>query len=214
VLAKGAKKPKSSFGGALDLFYLGDALVIRRPRSGLHLLAAFHVRDSFPPLRAALPRFYAACHLAEILTGMTREEEPQPELFDLIADGIRRLSDAAPDEVPSLLAAIELRTLAHLGFAPALEGCAGCGRRDLGRAPAISVAIGGVVCPECGSRDPKARRVAPGVLGALRALGRGPGDHARRIRLSPADRRAIRAFLNAFVEWRLERALRTSRFLG
>jgi hypothetical protein len=32
--------------------------------------------------------------------------------------------------------------------------------------------------------------------------------------LSPAERREIRSFLDAFEEWRMERPLRTARFLG
>ena len=87
ALAKGSKKEKSSFGGALDLFYLGPALILFRPRAGLHLLTAFTVEESWPALRHDLHRFYLVCHLAEILTGMTREEEPLPEVFDLVVAG-------------------------------------------------------------------------------------------------------------------------------
>jgi DNA repair protein RecO (recombination protein O) len=213
VLAKGTKKEKSTFGGPLDLFYRGESAIVFRPRSGLNLLTGFAVDQTFPRLRTDLRRFYAACHLAEILAGMTREEEPHPQLFDLVDAGLRLLSDAPVAELPALLASLETRTLAELGFAPSLAVCASCGKEGTERGAALSAALGGMLCADCAERDPDARPAPPGRIAALRTLAREPPDRAGRVRLSAADARAIRAWLTSFAEWRLERRLRTARFL-
>jgi DNA repair protein RecO (recombination protein O) len=212
VLAKGAKKEKSAFGGALDLFYRGDARVVFR-RSGLHILAAFSVTNAGSALRADLSRTYAACHLAELLVGLTREEEPHPGLYDLVAGALDVLGRSGPEEIPAVLFATEIALLGDLGFAPSLESCASCGGSAEGPGAGLSPAHGGVVCAECRSLDPRARPLARSVAGSLRALERTPPERAGRLRFRPRDRAAIRRFLTDFVEWRLERPLRTARFL-
>ena len=213
ALAKGSKKEKSSFGGALDLFYLGPCLIIFRPRAGLHLLTAFTVEESWPALRRDLKRFYLVCHLAEILTGMTQEEEPMPALFDLMVSGLTAISGAGDSSIPAIGASLELRLLSELGFAPSLSACGSCGQELSGRERRLSVSFGGLICGDCRDTEARPMNVSPGVVEALRSLAKGTLETAGRIRLSPADYRAIRTFLTGFTEWRLERKLRTARFL-
>ena len=213
VLAKGTKKPKSSFGGALDLFYLGDARILHRPAGGLMILAGFAIRTPFPGLRRELYRLYATCHLAELVVGMTREEEPHPELFDLLVAGIARIEGTEANNVAPVVAALELAILKELGFAPELSICAGCGGTLARGRPALSVRMGGTVCPDCTDRDPTRIHLGPGALGALRNLAGSPPERATRLRLSLEDARKIREFLTAFEEWRLERRLRAAPFL-
>ncbi len=213
VLAKGTRREKSQFGGALDLFYRGQARVIFRPRAGLNILSAFQVETAFPKLRGDLTRLYAACHLGELVIGMTREEEPQPELFDLLVDGIGLIENANGRQLPALVASVELGLLAVLGFAPALSCCASCGNGIPGGSVALSPPEGGALCGDCRDRDPARQTVPPGTFHALCHLASASPERSLRIKLSSSDERRIREFLNAFEEWRLERKLRTSRFL-
>lgn len=144
---------------------------------------------------------------------MTREEEPQPGLFEKVVEALRRLAESPANEVPPLLVSAELKVLAELGFAPALTECASCGRPPGPGRIAVSVAVGGLLCTDCRERDPKAPAVPAGRLAALRSLAETPLARAGRVRLAPADIGAIRSFLTSFTEWRLERRLRTARFL-
>jgi DNA repair protein RecO (recombination protein O) len=213
VLAKGTKREKSSFGGPLDLFWLGRAEIHFRPRAGLHILRAFRVTDPLAGLRTDLGRFYAACHFVELLTGMTREEEPLEPLYDLTRKGLARLAASDADSIPGLSCAWELRALAELGFAPSLDACVGCGRAAEAGAIRMSIRFGGVLCPDCREKDGKARTISRALLLTLRTLSRTSAERASQLRLDRRDAVAIRAFLTAFTEWRLERPLRTARFL-
>jgi len=214
ALAKGSKKEKSSFGGALDLFYLGPAIILFRPRAGLHLLTAFTVEESWPALRHDLHRFYLVCHLAEILTGMTREAEPLPDLFDLVVAGLTEISRVSDQGIRTLGMALELRLLRELGFAPSLFACAACGQDLPGKERLLSVPLGGLVCADCRDREARPVPVSPGVVESLRNLASSPLESTSRLRLAPKDARSIRSFLTGFTEWRLERKLRTARFLA
>jgi DNA repair protein RecO (recombination protein O) len=213
VLAKGTKKPKSSFGGAIDLFYLGSAGIIRRPRGGLDLLDSFRVDTAHPGLRASLRRFCAACHLSEILVGMARETEPHPGLFDALRAGLAALEAAPEDRVGPILIALELAALRELGFAPSLARCAACGAETGGAEARLSVRQGGVVCAACREAVPDSTPVRAATLSGLLALDRLGATRAERMRLPAADEEEMRGFLDAHEEWRLERPLRTARFL-
>lgn len=188
-------------------------MVLVRPRASLDLLATFGVRDSFRGLRRALPRFYAACHLAELLIGMTREGESQPELFDGFREALSVFAGAPGDRLPPAIVAAELAALRRLGFAPSLTACASCASEVALQKPAVSVRLGGVLCGTCREADPSSRPFGAGALQALRHLEGTDSAAALRVRLPAIDARAIRDFLDAFEEWRLERPLRTSPFL-
>jgi DNA repair protein RecO (recombination protein O) len=213
VLAKGTRREKSQFGGALDLLYLGQALIIFRPRSSLNILSAYQVETAFPRLRDDLPRVYAACHLVELVIGMTREEEPLPELFDLLTRGLALIEDADGRSLPALTASLELWLLAELGFAPALDCCASCAGETGGGPISLSPPEGGALCRNCRDRDPTRMTVQPGTFQTLRHLAGTSPERSIRMKLSREDERRIREFLTAFEEWRLERRLRTAKFV-
>ncbi len=202
VLARGARREKSPFGGALDLFYRGEARIRFRPRAGLHLLTGFRVTSSHPGLRKALPRFHAACRLVKIVLSMTREEEHHPGLLPRLEAGLELLETAGEEEVDPILVAAELGLLGVLGFAPRFDACAACGGDASGRGATLSARFGGVLCARCGPGDPRRLSVPPRTLNVLRLLAHRDPRTAARVRLAPEDRRTIRTWLDRFHAWR------------
>src|SRR4029453_2282659 len=65
VLARGARRPKSRYGSALDLFASGTAEIYVKPGRELHTLASFDVTRSRGQLATDLERFTAASAIAE-----------------------------------------------------------------------------------------------------------------------------------------------------
>ncbi|MEI2725374.1 MAG: DNA repair protein RecO [Verrucomicrobiota bacterium] len=51
TVAKGARRPKSTFAGKLDLFYAADFTFQRSRRSNLHTLREIKLRGTHPALR-------------------------------------------------------------------------------------------------------------------------------------------------------------------
>ena len=149
VLAKGGRRLKSNFEVALDLLTVCNVVVLRKSSGGLDLLTEAQVAERFPKLRTSLPALYAAYYVAELLSDGTEDLDPHPALFDATLAALRELGDAGPQTGPRL-AAYELTWLHELGYSPALDACAACGRAVGGR-PAFSAAAGGVglsdVCP-------------------------------------------------------------------
>jgi len=158
VIAKGAMRPRSRFGGRLQVLSEGVAQFHYRSTRDLHTLSAFDVTDQHVVLAGDLRRFAAAAALAELVL-RTGHEEPQPVAFATLVETLRALG-AAPSERVGL---VSLAGLWHmvivLGFAPVVDQCVRC-ERPLGDRSWFALAEGGLLCPACG------RGTGTGALGA------------------------------------------------
>jgi DNA repair protein RecO (recombination protein O) len=151
VIAKGAMRPRSPFGAALQTLSEGTARFYLRPHRELHTLAGFDVGDQHAALAGDMARYGAAAALAELVLRFA-EAEPQPEVFDVLARGLDTLCSTSLDRIPyAALAALWMET-AVLGFAPVVEACVRCGGPLGDRAP-FSLPDGGLLCPRCGGTD-------------------------------------------------------------
>jgi len=120
TVAKGARRPKSSFRGQLDLFYLADLSFARSRRSDLHTLREVTLRGTHLHLRDDYARLRQAAYGALLVEQMTETETPLPGPYALIVELVGCLdADAAR---PQYLLAFELKLLADAGQGPDLAG--------------------------------------------------------------------------------------------
>lgn len=205
VLAKGGRRLKSNFEVALDLLTVCRIVLLRKSSGSLDLLTEAQVAERFPDLRTNLPALYAAYYVAELLAEGTEEYDPHPTLFDAALAALRDFGKAGTQVGPRLVA-FELTWLRELGYSPALDACAACGRA-VGERAALSAAAGGVICPTCRPAERERRHLTPGTLAALRTLHADPD--AWRQDWRPAVRSELRSILGQYVTYRLGRRLRT-----
>lgn len=169
AVAKGARRPRSRFGAALDLFAEGSAHLHMRPTRDLQTLSAFEVARARPQLAGELERFAAASALAEVVIRFAGEEA-SPELFDILSRGLDRLTTAAAGDAASVALAIMWRIVAESGFAPAIDDCAMC---HTAIAPGVGARFshpaGGTLCDRCAGSQPSSRTLPPEARASLRA---------------------------------------------
>jgi DNA repair protein RecO (recombination protein O) len=168
-LAKGGRRLKSNFEVALDLLSVCSIVLLRKSSGGLDLLTEARVVERFPHLRTDLAALYSAYYIAELLTDWT-EEVAHPVLFDEAIDTLRSLGKP-PIATGARLLRFETVLLRELGYQPALEHCAHCGRSVDGRGLAFSIVLGGVLCTNCQSGHTDRRPLSIAGWEALRALG-------------------------------------------
>jgi DNA repair protein RecO (recombination protein O) len=176
-------------------------VLLRKSSGGLDLLTEAQVAERFGALRTNLPALYGGYYVAELLADWTEDYDPHPALFDAALAALRELGVAGA-QCGLRLATFELTLLHELGYGPALDSCAACGR-DPGARPGFSPSAGGVVCAAClpGQRD--RRPLSPAGWRALVELRADPS--AWRAERPRAVRAELRQVLGQYVTYRLGR---------
>ncbi len=119
TVAKGARKPKSSFYGKLDLFFEADFSFARSQRSELHTLREVGVRDMRNGLRTDFGYVTQASYAVAFVEQVTETETPLPEVHELLTGFLAHLPKQPPQ--PRSVYAFELKLLGSQGLEPDLE---------------------------------------------------------------------------------------------
>jgi DNA repair protein RecO (recombination protein O) len=88
TLARGARRPKSDFAGALDLFYCADISFSLSRKGDLHTLREVSVRTMFNVSSAGNAGFYLAAYFGELAGIAAPSMQPAQGIFDLLKRGI------------------------------------------------------------------------------------------------------------------------------
>jgi len=149
VIAKGALRPRSRYGGVLEPFTLGVATFYIKEGREIQTLSDFDLSRSGQGLGRDLLRFGAASLLVELVL-RTGSEQPDPALFDQLCRALALL-DSAPRQDLEFVALSEAWALTvQLGFAPSLTRCARCGRDlEATETTTFDSVAGGAVCSDC-----------------------------------------------------------------
>jgi len=199
AIAKGALRPRSRFGAALQALSGGTAHLILSDRRDLHTLTAFDVTSLPVGLAGDVARYATATALAELLLRVT-PPEPHPEAFDALESALRRLETAGAGELPALAIGVLWSQVAALGFAPSLERCARDGRELEPGAPlAFSAPEGGALCRLC-ARGADVTDLPDEASRALRELQRG-GESGPA--LDPRNAAAHRRLVARYIRYHL-----------
>ncbi|MFA7323235.1 MAG: DNA repair protein RecO [Candidatus Nanopelagicales bacterium] len=202
AVARGVRKTSSRIGARLEPFSHVDIQFYE----GRNLDNIAQV-ETIDPHGASLSRDYgrwttamAMVETAERLTPV--EREPAVQQYVLLLTALRSLVSGAHDG-PLILDAYLLRSLSIAGWSPSFDECAKCG--SAGPHRAFSVSGGGMVCSDC--RLPGAAAPSPAAVALLAALlsGDWPTADASEVR----ERREASGLVAAFLQWHLERGLRS-----
>lgn len=206
AVAKGVRRTSSRFGARLEPFGVVDVQL----HVGRSLDVVTQVETLAPhgrELGADYARYTAGMAMAETAERLTEvEKEPAGQQYHLLAGGLRALADGS--HAPTLvLDSYLLRSLAIAGWAPSFADCARCGAPGPHRA--FAVGQGGAMCGAC--RPPGSAAPAPEtltLLGALLAGEWGVADAS-----GPRARREASGLVAAFLQWHLERSVRSMRLV-
>lgn len=148
AIAKGARKPRSRFGGRLEPFFRLD-LVLHEGRGELLTVTGVDTVDGFPSLRERGASLGAAARACDAVLRLLDSPEPNQPAYNLLCRYLSLLDDSAAARATGLETALSFRLKLALaaGFAPELAACAHCG--DAEHLAGFSGAAGGVVCASC-----------------------------------------------------------------
>lgn len=149
TLAKGARRRKSPYEGALDLLSISRIVFLHKKSESLDLLTEAKLERRFRSAAVDLNRLYSGYYVAELLNELTDENDPIAGLFQLASETLIAIDDGK--ETAFQLLQFELGALNLLGHRPMLEQCVGCGRgkqfNDLN--VQFGLRLGGILCATC-----------------------------------------------------------------
>jgi DNA repair protein RecO (recombination protein O) len=168
AMAKGSRRTKSSFDGALEVFSFGEVMLIIKESGGqLATLTEFSQQPGFRMLSQNLNALNAALFASELTAKFLEDHDPHPELFDKY---IKFLEMLQPEDGPASrlawLILYQLRLLEETGIALMLDACVNCGSEQT-RGCYFSSRENGLLCSNCEMAFAEKRAIDPTLLDRL-----------------------------------------------
>jgi DNA repair protein RecO (recombination protein O) len=180
AVAKGVRKMTSKKAGHLEPF-CRTSLLLAQGRD-LDVVSQAEMIDGFAHLRSTLDLLGPAFYLAELVDAFTEDGAEHRALYEAFTSALVALEHGA--DTAAVTRWFELFVLTANGLAPSWTVCAGCGAPIEPETEYVfSLERGGLLCPNCRSRDPLALPVMPGTVKVLRLLAREPLARIVRLRM-------------------------------
>ncbi len=209
LLAKGVRRPGSRLAGHVELLVHSTFLVARG--RNLDIVTQAQTRQAFAALRQDLERIGWGCYIAELLERMTPEQEENYPAFLLLLEALDLLDRGGNGEM--ITRSFEVHLLGYMGYRPQLFRCVSCEAEVEERPPVFSISQGGVLCPRCREKDPRARPLSLEGWKALRYFQSTGLSEAEQLQLPGGCRREVAELLYAYIRSILERDLNAVEFL-
>lgn len=229
AFAKSPRKIKSRFGSSLEPLTHARISLWGREDARLPRLTQSDIIRSFQGLREDLRCFLRASEMAELTIVFLPEGEKNEKVFGLLRE-VLEMMESEQSALHALLYKIKL--LGLTGYAPSLNGCARCGREGRG----FHVSHGSIICNECaGILDMEDRNrtfasnngsmtrsvttkngsvtrsvtLTPGSLRLYETLQRWDLKKTARIKVSGQMLSELSGMLDAHIEYRLSKPLKS-----
>ena len=167
AIAKGSKRPKSSFDGPLEPLSFGAIVFSGSHKDKLATLTEFQPQPVRGELRRNLAALQCALFAAELVDLLTEEYDPHIVLFDHFLRLLQDIEEgkAGPDrrDIQIRLVLFQFVLLHEVGLRPILNACANC-KRIFGtdwREVYFSASANGLICRDCEMSFPDKIRLRP-----------------------------------------------------
>lgn len=147
VSARGARQSSSKLAGVSEPMVILDAHL--HQGTTFHLLSQAEAIETFPTIKTDISLISFAMFLLELVDRLTEDEDPAPDLYELL---VRTLYLLSPSKDPaSLVLAAQWHILHLTGYMPRIRECCICDSPLAGTQgmPFYAAHRGGVICHRC-----------------------------------------------------------------
>ncbi|MBW8042004.1 MAG: DNA repair protein RecO [Planctomycetes bacterium] len=179
AIAKGSKRPKSAFDGPIEVFSHGKIVFWDSTKEKLSTLTEFEQQPGFTHLCEKLLAFNCCLFGTELLSHLTNDYDPHPELFESFLQFLQNTNDIrdtpeASRDALVLLILFQLALLKEVGLQPILNYCVNCKTRgeirDTRYETYFSSSANGLICRDCEGSFPDKIRLTQNAAGCLTNL--------------------------------------------
>jgi DNA repair protein RecO (recombination protein O) len=179
AIAKGSKRQKSSFDGAIEVFSHGKIVFADSTKEKLATLTEFEQKPGFAHLSENLFAFNCCLFATELLSNLTNDYDPHSELFDSFLQFLHNTNERQATRIENretlvLLILFQLALLKEVGLQPILSYCVNCKTkqesRDTRNEVYFSSSSSGLVCRDCEGSFPDRIRLGKDAAACLTNL--------------------------------------------
>ena len=213
AIAKGARRKNNPFGNSFQLFAYLNLVYYEREGRELQVISQCAEIEPFQDLREDLVKTAYGSYFIQLVDEMVRRGEPGEELFRLLLAALYLLKENGNSQM--LARFFELHLLRVLGYNPMLRSCVMC-EKPVKSPPGelkLSASSGGAVCKGCVEGGGDHRTVSRGVYSALLHLQNVDIMKLKRLRLSHALSEELKSTIYYYLEYFLEKRLKSRDFL-
>jgi DNA repair protein RecO (recombination protein O) len=210
-LLKGIKQDPSKFASSIEPFSYNDIIFYRKTNSDLHLVSQADLKDNFDTIRQDILKMSIGSFMMELLSVVMPPEDTNNEIFDLSLTCLQELrSTNNPNKIMTIF---KIKMLAFSGFKPHFDSCISCGSRILGDSK-FSLTLGGLLCSGCFKKDSSSRHIFRGTVASILHIEKNDFKNNLNLGMNPQIKKELDAILNAFLNFHLEKELKSQRVLN
>jgi DNA repair protein RecO (recombination protein O) len=209
AVAKGVRRPRSKLSGHLEL--LTHSMVSLARGRNLDTVTGSQTINSFLPLKSDLQLASCALYVTELVHQFTADHIENYPLFRLLLETMHRLGQGGNQELVRRY--FELHLLSEVGYQPQLQQCVSC---RLPLPPVINsfcAEVGGMLCPDCSPRQPRAYPLSVDTLKVLRFLQGNSYDTAGRLKINAAISGELEEVIGPYLKYFLEREVKSAAWM-
>jgi len=210
-ILKGIRTEPAKFASPLELFSHNEIIFYRKRNSSLHLVSQCDLRDDFAGIRQNIAKVGLASFMMELLGVVMAAEDKNTEVFDLSMTCLKELETTYnPEKVTTIF---KIKMLALSGFKPHFDSCVSCEGRIMGQSK-FSLSLGGLLCPECFFKDTTSRSIFRGTIASVLYIEKNDFKTNLNLGMNPQIKKELDVILNAFLNFHLERELKSQKVLN
>ena len=209
-LIKGIREEPEKFASNFELFSHNEIIFYRKRNSSLHLVSQADKINNFEGIRQNIDRAGMASYMMELTGAIMATEDKNEQVFDLAITCLKELeSSINPWKVMTIF---KIKMLALSGFKPHFDSCVSCQDRIFAESK-FSLILGGLLCTKCLRKDPAARSIFRGTVASILHIERNDFRTNLNLGMNPQIKRELELILNAFLNFHLEKELKSQKVL-
>ena len=211
-VAKGARKSRKRFVNALDIFSLVSMEYAHGRQGNLVFLHSARLTDAHPGLRTDFSSLSKASYMIELTEVLFPSGVAEPRMFELLKLSLDALSTQGKNDLIPLI--FEFKAMAFGGYRIEPGRCCRCGRVYQQEGTAVfERERGGIACLKCARPSEISPLLKPAGVRAIETFQERPLQEAMELTLGSETMQELRSVLKLHREYRLERKLRTSKYV-
>lgn len=210
-ILKGIRTDPRKFASNIELFSHNEIIFYQKRNSSLHLVSHADKKNNFDPIRLNIVKSTMASYMMELLNAVMPHEDTNSEVFDLTLGCLQEL--AATDNPDKIGTIFKIKMLVLSGFKPHFDSCISCGKQ-LYEQSKFSLMLGGLLCAQCWPKDLASRSIFRGTVATILHIERNSMKNSLNLGMNPQIKKELAIILNAFLNFHLEKELKSQRVLS